>query len=201
MKRIIFTLALVSLVALTASTADAGSKNRSRNGSGRSISFKSSNAIGQVKSSLPKISINKQNFQKQIQKVQLPSQIQKQTAVQFGKPVINKIQHHQQHHKVVHKVQKHLHIQHQHMHRARTCRLQCHYRGWARHCWLPTYGCQCHYCPVRHCWFYYYAPYNCYLPIDLLPYYTPVATEQPVALPGSFGQPALPPGAVPLPGQ
>lgn len=45
-----------------------------------------------------------------------------------------------------------------------------HHRHWTQSCWLPKYGCHCHWCPCTCVWYYWCVPDECYYPIDYCPY-------------------------------
>jgi hypothetical protein len=78
------------------------------------------------------------------------------------------------------------------------------YSGWTSRCWLPNYRTYGYYCGADQLWYYWYAPLNQYLPITYMSIYpptplgvAPVTTGIPVTMPMS---PALPPGAIIVPG-
>src|SRR4051812_32659231 len=63
------------------------------------------------------------------------------------------------------------------------------YGGWTRRCHFAHYGCRGFYCPADATWYYWYAPFECYLPVRYLATYPPTT--------GSNDDPELPPGATP----
>jgi hypothetical protein len=80
------------------------------------------------------------------------------------------------------------------------------YRGWSRYCWFPRYRCYGYYSPTDSCWYYWYAPNNCFVPVQYIttfvPTPVPVTTTMPVSpVPGPYapGMPQLPDGASPVP--
>ncbi len=80
-----------------------------------------------------------------------------------------------------------------------------HYRGWSSYCWLPSYHCYGYFCPEDSCWYYWYAPYNCYIPIQYVRTFAPTPLNVNVNVNNNVntntsaaGFPALPQGAVPV---
>jgi len=59
------------------------------------------------------------------------------------------------------------------------------YRGWSRWTWNARFGCYYYLSPTDNCWYYWYAPSQCYLPVDSIATYPPIAS------------PMLPPAQLP----
>jgi hypothetical protein len=47
------------------------------------------------------------------------------------------------------------------------------FRGWRGSYWNVTYGCSWYFCPDANCYYYWYAPWDCYLPVSQIALYPP----------------------------